>query len=469
MIEALKHPIFHVIHETALELNYPCEVIGGYVRDFILTGKVGKEIDLVVEGDGIFFAQQLAKKLQPSPQVVVFKNFGTAHFTYKGLTVEIVGARKESYRDHSRNPKVEPATLYEDKLRRDFSINAIGISLGKNLGEISDPFNGIQDLKQKLLRTPNDPMITFYEDPLRILRAARFATKLRFNVDPALTKAAQENSYRIHIVAPERISEELEKILALPYPSRGFRLLDEFHVLEKILPELTHLKGVSTVEGYHHKENFEHSLKVLDNVARRSMKIELRWAALLHDIGKAPTKQFSKEKGWTFHGHDTVGARMAEKIFKRLHLSQDKATYVSKLIALHLQPISLVDEAVTDSAIRRLLFNAGNELEDLFILVEADITSRNKEKVQRYLKNFDELKKRILEVEEKDRIRNFQPPISGEEIMTMFNIPPSPLVGQLKSSIKDAILDGIIPNEKEAARKFLIDQAQKLGLNVEKI
>ncbi|MCX7697404.1 MAG: CCA tRNA nucleotidyltransferase [Bacteroidales bacterium] len=464
MKEALSHPIFEIIHQTALELNYPCEVIGGYVRDFLLFRQLGTEIDLVVEGDGIYFAKQLASKLKPSPQVVIFRNFGTAHFTYHGINIEVVGARKESYRDFSRNPIVSPATLYEDKLRRDFTINAIGISLGKNFGEISDPFNGVKDLENKILRTPNDPMVTLYEDPLRILRAVRFATRFKLVVEEKLLEAARQNAHRIKIVAPERINEELEKILSLPNPSRGFRLLDEIYLLHEILPELVDLKGVSTVEGYHHKDNFEHSLKVLDNVSRSSQKIALRWAALLHDIGKARTKQLDKEKGWTFHGHDAIGSRMVIDIFKRLHLSQEKTEYVSKLISLHLRPINLVDEGVTDSAIRRLIFDAGNELEDLFILVEADITSRNREKVKRYLQNFRILKERILEVEQKDRIRNFQPPVSGDEIMKLLHLPPGPTIGTLKKSIKDAILDGIIPNEKEAALNFLYEQAKKLGL-----
>ena len=462
--EYLLHKVFGIIHQRAVEKALRCYVVGGYVRD-ILLGRPSWDVDVVVEGDGIELAEYVASQLKPHPKVSVFKNFGTAHFSYDNTEWEFVGARSESYRRGSRNPEVLPATIEEDMLRRDFTINAMAISLGADFGELMDPFDGQGDLKKCLIRTPRDPQITFSDDPLRMLRAVRFASRFGFEIADDAFKSIKENGNRIGIVAPERIAEELNKMLMHKKPSAGFFLLDQCGLLPLILPELSALKGVENMHGVMHKENFTHTLMVIDNVAEVSESLWLRWAALLHDIGKAPTKKFDKVRGWTFHGHDAVGQRMVLKLFKRLHLPQnEKMHYVAKIVGLHLRPISLVEEGVTDSALRRLIFEAGDDLDDLLIHAEADITSANKQKVKLYLSNFTDLRTKLAETEEKDRIRNFQPPVSGEEIMEVFGIAPSREVGVIKNAIKDAILDGVIHNDREEAWQLMLEQGEKLGL-----
>ena len=458
--------IFEKIAEAAQQLNYPCYLIGGFVRDKILE-RPTKDADFVCVGDALKLAEGASKLFKPHPKVSYFKNFGTAHFKMQdGFDLEFVGARKESYRSHSRNPEVEQGTIEDDQNRRDFTINALAISLNKeDYGKLVDPFAGLDDLKQQLIRTPLDPDQTFNDDPLRMMRAIRFASQLRFHIFPETFHSIKKNAERIRIVSRERITDELNKIILSELPSIGFKLLFDSGLLGKIFPQMVDLAGTEFIDGMGHKDNFYHTLKVLDNVADRSQNLWLRWAAILHDIGKPATKRFEEGTGWTFHGHEVVGGRMVPKIFNQLKLPLgDEMKYVKKLVELHLRPISLTNENITDSAIRRLLFDAGNDFEDLMVLCESDITSKNKLKVKRYLTNFELVKQKCKEVEEKDHIRNWQPPITGNIIMETFGIRPSRPVGAIKDAIKDAILDGIIPNDYDAAYQFMLQKGEECGL-----
>jgi poly(A) polymerase len=458
--------IFSKIAEAAQALNYPCYLIGGFVRDKIL-GRPTKDADFVCVGDALTLAEQASKLFKPQPRISYFKNFGTAHFKMPdGFDLEFVGARKESYRSHSRNPEVEMGSITDDQDRRDFTINALAVSLNKeDFGKLVDPFNGMDDLKQQLIRTPLDPDKTFNDDPLRMMRAIRFATQLKFHIYPDTLHSIERNADRITIVSKERIIDELNKIILSEKPSIGFRLLFDTGLLQKFFPQMVDLAGAEFIEGLGHKDNFYHTLKVLDNTAERSGKLWLRWAAILHDIGKPATKRFEVDHGWTFHGHEVVGGRMVPKIFTQLKLPLgEEMKYVRKLVELHLRPISLTNENITDSAIRRLLFDAGNDFDDLMILCESDITSKNKLKVKRYLANFELVRQRCREVEEKDHIRNWQPPITGDLIMQTFGISPSRPVGVIKDAIKDAILDGIIPNDYNAAYQFMLEKGRECGL-----
>ncbi|MCX7986011.1 MAG: CCA tRNA nucleotidyltransferase [Bacteroidales bacterium] len=461
----LNNRIFQVISKVAAEENRKAYVIGGFVRDTLL-GKKCKDIDVVVLGNGPDFARRVAAELKIKKGITVYENFGTAMIRWRNYEIEFVGARKESYQPHSRKPLVEEGSLKDDQLRRDFTINAMAFSLNpEDFGLLIDPFNGIQDLHDRIIRTPTNPDITFSDDPLRMMRAIRFATQLNFDIHPDTLAGIKKNCQRIEIVSMERVTDELNKIIAANTPSIGFYLLSETGLLSIIFPELEALKGVENIEGHSHKDNFRHTLEVLDNVARRSDNIWLRWSALLHDIAKPITKRYTPQTGWTFHGHEFVGQKMVPSIFKRFRLPlHDKMRYVQKLVGLHLRPIVLAKEEVTDSAVRRLLFDAGNDIEDLMLLCEADITSKNQKLREIYLENFKLVRQKLKEIEEKDRIRNFQPPIDGNEIVRIFNIPPSKLVGILKNAIKDAILDGIIPNEYDAAYEFLIRKAEEMGL-----
>jgi putative nucleotidyltransferase with HDIG domain len=456
--------IFDKIATAAKKLNVECLVIGGFVRDKLL-GRPTKDADIVCIGDGISLAHAVADLLDPHPPVSYFKNFGTAHLPFEGMDIEFVGARKESYRAESRNPDVQPGTMEEDQLRRDFTINALAVSLTGHFGEIQDPFNGLEDLRNGIIRTPLEPGQTFSDDPLRMMRAIRFATQLGFTIDTVTWKGILDNAERISIISQERITDELNKIILAPKPSIGFDLLYRAGILKLIFPQMVELAGAEYIDGLGHKDNFYHTLQVLDNIAAKTDDLWLRWAAILHDIGKPATKRFEDGHGWTFHGHEVVGARMVPKIFGKLKLPQnEKMKLVRKLVELHLRPISLTKENITDSALRRLLFDAGDDLESLMMLCEADITSKNKVKVKRFLSNFEMVRERLKEVEEKDRIRNWQPPISGEEIMATFGLTPCKAVGDIKNAIKDAILDGDISNNYEEARVLMYSLARELGL-----
>lgn len=454
------------IGSAAKELDMPCYLIGGFVRDKLL-GRSSKDADIVCIGDGIALADAVAQTFSPPLHVSFFKTFGTAQIKLpNGFEVEFVGARKESYTETSRKPEVESGTFEDDQNRRDFTINAMAISLSpKDFGTLVDPFNGTDDLESKTIRTPLDPDITFSDDPLRMMRGIRFATQLGFTIEEETLAAIARNKERLNIISKERITEELNKIIAAKVPSIGFDLLYKTGLLEIFFPQMVLLAGVEIIEGKGHKDNFYHTLQVLDNVAYRSNNLWLRWAAILHDIAKPATKRFEPGHGWTFHGHDALGKKMAGTIFKQLKLPLgEQLKYVGKLVALHLRPISLTKEEITDSAMRRLLFDAGEDIDDLMTLCESDITSKNKQKVRRFLENFELVKKRLKIVEENDKIRNWQPPIDGAEVMRIFNLPPSREVGIIKTSIREAILDGIIPNEYHAAYQFMLTKATELGL-----
>ncbi len=468
MNRCISDSIFSLISDNAYESGVEAYVIGGYVRDCLLErNNDNRDIDIMVIGSGIELAKRIASSISPRIKVTVYKNFGTAMFRARGYTLEFVGARKESYKHDSRKPFVEDGNLEDDQNRRDFTINAMAISLNRSdFGQLIDPFNGIDDLKKKIIRTPLEPGRTFSDDPLRMLRAIRFASQLDFSIHPGTFESIKENSGRISIVSYERITTELNKILMSPRPSSGFSLLYDSGLLEIILPELDSLKGVDKKDKHGHKDNFEHTLQVLDNVCEKSDSLWLRWAALLHDIAKPLTKKYVEGTGWTFHGHEFVGSKMVPRIFKRLKLPMgENMQYVGKLVALHLRPITLSQESVTDSAVRRLLYDAGDDIDDLMMLCEADITSKNERKVKQHLSNFRLVRQKLHDIEQKDHIRNFQPPIDGNEIIRMFNIEPGKEVGILKDSIKEAILDGEIPNEYNAARDFLIKKAAEIGLN----
>ncbi len=456
-----------MVSDIITEKQLPCFVIGGYVRDLLLK-RESRDIDIVVVGSGIDLAKEVAERIGRGTRVNIFKNFGTAMLRYKNLEIEFVGARKESYRTDSRKPVVEDGTLQDDQQRRDFTINALAISLNRETyGELIDPFNGLHDLEHKIIRTPLDPDVTYSDDPLRMMRAVRFATQLNFTIDDLSIKSIARNCNRISIISRERVTDELNKIMEAPVPSIGFRLLDKTGLLPLILPELDAMKGVEEKEGKGHKDNFHHSLKVLDNLAGRSDNLWLRWAALLHDIGKPATKKYSDESGWTFHGHDYLGSKMIPAVFSRLRLPLgNPMKYVQKLVMLHLRPIALAQEEVTDSAVRRLLFEAGDDIDDLMDLCESDITSKNDGKVRKYLGNFQLVREKLVEIEEKDRIRNFQPPIDGEFIMKTFDLQPCREVGIIKNAIKDAILDGVIGNNYDQAYDLMLKKASELGLKL---
>jgi len=463
---ALQHNIFKIISRSAKELNVDCYVIGGFVRDFILNRNTPKDIDIVAVGSGIELARQVSKNLSGNPKVQVFKTYGTAMLQYDDIEIEFVGARKESYRKDSRNPLVEDGTLSDDQNRRDFTINALALDLSENaFGNLLDPFNGIKDLKDKIIRTPLDPNITYSDDPLRMMRAIRFATQLNFRIEQKSLDAIRKNNKRIKIITEERIVVELNKILESEKPSKGFLLLEETGLLDYILPELTALRGIDEVEGQRHKDNFYHTLEVVDNISENTDNIWLRWAALLHDIGKAPTKKFNEKVGWTFHGHEFEGSKMVYQLFKRLKMPlNEKMKFVQKLVLMSSRPIVLAEDTVTDSAVRRLVFDAGNYVDDLMTLCEADITTKNKKRFKRYHNNFKIVRQKIIEVEERDHIRNFQPPVTGEEIMETFNLQPSREIGLIKEAIKEAILEGDIPNEHDAAYNLMLEEGKKLGL-----
>jgi len=465
MSNKLKQQIFQEISAVADSLNLETYVIGGYVRDLYLN-RPSKDIDIVTIGSGIELATQVANSLKPRPRVNVFKNFGTAMLKYNDLEIEFVGARKESYKRDSRKPIVENGTLEDDQNRRDFTINALALSLnGSNFGELVDPFNGVGDLDKKTLKTPLDPDITFSDDPLRIMRAIRFATQLNFEIEPRTLKAIAQNRDRIKIVSGERIIDELNKIIMSPKPSKGFKLLEEAGLLKIIFPELQKMKGVERVNGIGHKDNFYHTLEVLDRIVPNTNNLWLRWSALLHDIAKPATKKFIEGQGWTFHAHNFVGVKMIPKIFRRMKLPlNEKMKYTQKMVQLHMRPIVLSEEIVTDSAVRRLLFEAGNDIDDLMTLCEADITSKNADKVKRYMKNFRVVRQKLKEIEEKDAVRNFQPPVDGELIMKTFELTPCREVGIIKDAIKDAILDGDIHNNYDEAFEFMVKKAKEFGL-----
>ncbi len=466
-IQPHERDIFNLISACAKELSCEAYVVGGYVRDRILN-RPSKDMDIVCIGSGIDLAESVGSKLTPNARVTVYRRFGTAMLMHGNLEIEFVGARKESYRSDSRKPSVENGTLEDDQNRRDLTINVLAVSLNQhNFGEIIDPFDGLGDIGRKLIRTPLEPGKTFSDDPLRMMRAVRFANQLEFTIHPDTLKAIPLYKNRIDIVSKERILIELNKIMATPKPSVGFKLLFDTELLQIIFPEMARLHGVDEINGRRHKDNFYHTLEVLDNLCRKTNNLWLRWAAVMHDIAKPPTKRYDAKVGWTFHGHEALGASMVPRIFKRMKLPMDhKMKYVQKLVRLHLRPISLTKENVTDSAIRRLLFEAGDDIDDLMLLCEADITSKNPNKVKRYLENYEMVRTMLKEVEEKDNLRNWQPPVSGELIMETFNIPPSRQVGEIKTAIREAILDGNIPNEVGAAKAFMIEKGKELGLVV---
>lgn len=461
----LTHKIFEIICDLASETNTEVFAIGGYVRDKFLKREEKKDIDIVVKGSGIEFARKLAKRVGVK-KVSIFKTYGTAMFKYEDTEFEFVGARKESYKSDSRNPIVEEGSLEDDQKRRDFTINALAISLNKKTyGQLTDPFNGLEDLKNRLIRTPLNPDITFSDDPLRMLRAIRFASQLDFRIDDVCFTAIKKNKERIKIITAERIHTELNKIILSPTPSIGFSLLFDSGLLEIIFPELYDLAGVSTQNSISHKDNFAHTIQVLDNISRKTDDLWLRWAALLHDVAKPRTKRFVEGTGWTFYSHNYVGEKMIPEIFTRMKLPlNEKMKFVQKIVGLHMRPIALVEEDVTDAAIRRLLVDAGDDIDDLLTLCEADITSKNERKVIQYLQNFKDVRKRIIEVEERDSLRNFQPPICGDEIMNYFKLEPSKLVGEIKNAIKEAILEGEIPNDKCKAWEYMIEKGKELGI-----
>lgn len=462
-VHKLDNDILHLVGNTADELGLECYVIGGWVRDIILR-RQSNDIDIVTVGSGILLAENVAKKLGKGVHLSIFKTYGTAQVKYKNFELEFVGARKESYRKESRNPIVEDGSLEDDQRRRDFTINALAICINKQrYGELLDPFNGLQDMEDCLIRTPLDPDITFSDDPLRMMRAIRFASQLGFYLTAETFDSIEKNKERIEIITKERINDELNKIMLSPRPSNGWRLLDKTGLLSIIFPELAALKGVETKDGKGHKDIFNHTLQVLDNICKETDNLWLRWAALLHDIGKPRTKKWENKQGWTFHNHNYVGAKMVAQIFKRMKMPlNEKMEYVKKLVDLHMRPINLIEDTVTDSAVRRLLFEAGDDIDDLMLLCKADITSKNEEKVLRFRQNYDILKQKMVELEEKDRIRNFQPPIKGDEIMQLLNLEPSNTIGEIKTKIKDAILDGIIPNEYEAAKEYMYEIAPQI-------
>lgn len=463
---ALNNKIFEVISQASQQISIESYVIGGFVRDLLLERDFKKDIDVVAVGSGIELALKVSELLPKNPKVQIFKTYGTAMLRFEDTEIEFVGARKESYNLDSRNPFVENGTLEEDQNRRDFTINALALSLNKdNFGELSDPFNGLEDMKNKIIKTPLDPNITFSDDPLRMLRGIRFATQLGFEIEDKSLQSITKNAERINIISGERIVDELNKILSTDKPSVGFLLLYKTGLLDIILPELTALNQVEEIEGQTHKNNFYHTLEVVDNICPNTEDVWLRWSALLHDIGKAPTKRFNKKQGWTFHGHEFLGGKMAKKIFERLRMPLNhKMKFVQKMVMMSSRPIVLSEDMVTDSAVRRLVFDAGEDVESLMTLCEADITTKNPNKFKKYHQNFEVVRKKIVEVEERDHVRNFQPPISGEEIMVIFNLQPSREIGVLKEAVKEAILEGEIPNEYQAAYDFLLKRGAKLGL-----
>lgn len=464
----LQDEVFQFIGKKADELNVEAYVIGGYVRDLLLD-RNSKDIDIMSVGKGIDLAEAIAAELGSLDKLVVYKNFGTALINYHDYIIEFVGARKESYRSDSRKPIVEDGSLEDDIGRRDFTINAMAISVNKvSFGKLVDLHNGYDDLEKKILRTPLDPDITYADDPLRMLRAIRFATQLDFYIDDNSFSSITKNADRVKILSKERVIDEVNKIVLSPVPSKGFKLLFKTGILKHIFPEMVALEGVEKQNGKSHKDNFYHTLQVLDNLSQHTDNLWLRWAAILHDIAKPATKRFEEDAGWTFHGHEDLGARMVPGIFKRLSLPlNEKMKYVQKLVQLHLRPIALTKENISDSAVRRLIFEAGDDLEDLMMLCNADITSKNEEKVKRYLKNFELVKEKIITVEEKDRVRNFQPPVTGEMIMKTFGIGPSKYIGEIKTAVKDAILDGIIQNEPDQAHEYMLEIGKKLGLTAQ--
>lgn len=463
--EALSHEIFSIITLASENLNLKSYVIGGFVRDYFLRRGTAKDIDIVVVGSGIELAKKVSKLLPNKPKVQIFKTYGTAMLRFQDIEIEFVGARKESYSEESRNPAISEGTLKDDQNRRDFTINALALSLNEDdFGTLLDPFNGMKDLENQVLKTPLNPDITYSDDPLRMMRAIRFATQLNFEIEANSLEAIKKNADRLKIITRERIVEELHKILAAKKPSIGFLLLDKTNLLSQILPEIVALKGVEEIEGQSHKDNFYHTFEVVDNIALHTDDIWLRWAALLHDIGKAPTKKFSKKVGWTFHGHEYVGSKMVYKLFTRLKMPlNNKLKFVQKMVLLSSRPIVLASE-VTDSAIRRLVFDAGEDINALMTLCEADITTKNPNKFKKYHRNFELVRTKIKEVEERDHVRNFQPPISGEEIMKAFNLKPCREIGIIKEAIKEAILEGEIPNEHEVSYQFMIQKGISLGL-----
>ncbi len=465
LADLLDKKIFHRIGDTADELGLECYVVGGYVRDLFLE-RPSKDIDVVVVGSGIRLAEALGQRLGRGAHVSVFRNFGTAQLKYHGMEVEFVGARKESYSHDSRKPVVEDGTLEDDQNRRDFTINALAVCLNKaRFGELVDPFDGVWDMEDRIICTPLDPDVTFSDDPLRMMRCIRFAAQLNFYIEEETFRALERNKERIRIISRERIADELNKIMLTATPSKGFVELSRCGLLPLIFPELAALEGVETLNGKGHKDNFYHTLEVLDNVSRQSDNLWLRWAALLHDIGKPRSKRFEPHIGWTFHNHNFIGEKMVPEIFRKMKLPMnEKMKYVQKLVGLHMRPIVIADDEVTDSAVRRLLFEAGDDIGDLMLLCEADITSKNELRKKRFLNNFQIVRQKLVDLEARDRIRNFQPPVKGEEIMKVFGLEPSYEVGKLKTAIKDAILDGVIPNEYEAAYRFMLEEGKKMGL-----